>query len=142
MLTGWKRLVNRRHSSYAATVDGRTVAGPHSPTEATVDYGLPEINLGDVDVSGLVTDEDFEREAARLLPEVLRAIGRHQAKQISDAMAVSLKGVVAKEQSPEARQRYIEESAIRFEQTAKEELRSEVRGSIVDRLRAARRRKD
>lgn len=97
---------------------------------------MPEIDQGDVDLSALVTDEDFEREAARLLPEVLRAIGRHQAKRISDAIAVSIKGVTAQEQSPEARQRYIEESAIRFEQTATKEAREGITAQVIWKLRA------
>lgn len=88
-------------------------------------------------MSALVTDEDFEREAARLLPGVLWAIGRAQPKEIAEKMAISLKGVVATPESPEARQRRIEESAIRFEQTAKEELRDEVKGRILARLREA-----
>jgi hypothetical protein len=93
-------------------------------------------DLGQVDVSALNTEEDFEREAQRLLPQVLeqfgRQIGETSLEEIDRAFAGTM---IRPNNSPSERRRFIEEAGHNYRRDANAGDRRNILASIVAKLK-------
>jgi hypothetical protein len=96
---------------------------------ATHNFLLP---LGPVNTSRLVTDEDFRREADRLLPDMLEKKGRAIGEQMLKQTMAALGGV----SSASDRRRWVDEAGRNFRRDATAQDREEMRGCIMEQLRA------
>jgi len=94
------------------------------------------ISLGNVDVSRLETDEDFRREAKRLLPSALEQVGRAAGEEAWNAIRKAFHGPGMKRStSPSEKRKFIQESARNYRQKADAKTKREIEDLIVQKLR-------
>jgi hypothetical protein len=95
------------------------------------------INLGDVDLSSLQTEDDYRKEAQRLLPKCLTEMGEAIGERSWDEMQKSLKqvpGVKVNTSSSEKR-KFVKEAGQNFAQEASDQQKREIVGRIIQQLR-------
>ncbi len=97
------------------------------------------IKLGNIDVSRLETDEDFRREAKRLLPSALEQVGTVAGEEAWNAMRKAFRGSTIKmSDSASEKRKFIQESAREYRQTADAKTKREIEAVIIEKLRQMR----
>jgi hypothetical protein len=106
---------------------------------ATHTFTIP---LGSVDLDALVTDDDFRREAERLLPGALTKIGEKAAEVGWTELQKSLRsipGFKANSSSGE-KAKFIREAGQKHRQQASAQERREVTDHLIHQLREMKRK--
>jgi hypothetical protein len=100
------------------------------------------IPLGSVDLEGLKTDDDFRREAQRLLPDVLTGIGEKSAEVAWNELQKSFRGIPGFKgnSSSSDKSRFIREAGQNHRRNASAQDRRTVEDSIIEQLREMKRR--
>jgi hypothetical protein len=91
-----------------------------------------ELNIGQVDVSQLETDDDFRREAQRLLPQALTQIGEKVGEGLWDEMQKALEPLGGTS-SPADKAEFIRDAANEYRSDPANQL--EVEQVILGKLR-------
>jgi hypothetical protein len=97
-----------------------------------------EVNLSHVDVSKLETDEDFRREAHRLLPNVLTQMGEQAGAITWVQLQKGLKripGMKVNSSSIE-KQKFLREAGENHRQKASSSEQLEIEGILIEKLKA------
>lgn len=99
-------------------------------------YDIP-IHLGSVDLDKLETDEDFRREAQRLLPDALTRIGEKTAELAWNELQKSFRGIPGfkANSSSSDKSRFIREGGQKHRRDASTQVRRELENHIVQQLR-------
>jgi hypothetical protein len=99
-------------------------------------YSL-SIPLGSVDLDRLKTDDDFRREARRLLPDVLTGIGEKSAEVAWNELQKSFRGIPGFKgnSSSSDKSRFIREAGQNHRRNANDQDRRAVEDSIIEQLR-------
>lgn len=97
-------------------------------------FSLP---LGSVDLDRLETDDDFHREARRLVPDVLARIGEKTAEVAWTELQKSFRGIPGFKgnSSSSDKSRFIREAGEKHRRTASAHDRQVVEDHIVHQLR-------
>lgn len=94
------------------------------------------ISLGDVDFDSLMTDEDFEREADRLLPDTIVALGEATGVAAFDLLKSGLKDSPIKLTSSDSKKHaFVQNAGQKFASEVSNEKKVEIREAILRRLR-------
>jgi hypothetical protein len=97
------------------------------------------LSVGSVDLDALDTEDDFEREARRLLPEVLRQVGEASATTMWEEMQKAVKAPGFKVSgSASEKQRFIREAGQKYQREASATDRQAIEADIVKHLREAK----
>jgi hypothetical protein len=96
-----------------------------------------KISLGHVDVSRLETDDDFRREAQRLLPNALVQVGETTGEVAWDELQKGFRGVSGfkANSSSNDKGKFIREAGQNYRRQAPTKDRRELEDYIVARLR-------
>ena len=100
------------------------------------------ISLGSVDLDKLETDEDFRREAQRLLPEALTSIGEKTAEVAWNKLQKSFSGIsgVKVNSSTSEKSRFIREGGQNHRRNASVQDRRTIEDHIIQRLHEMKRK--
>lgn len=102
-----------------------------------------KLSLGEVDVSSLETEDDFQREAERLLPRALEEMGRFAGETAWESMRKAFHGSVLKmSKSSGDKRKFIEQSAKEYKQSATSEDKHEILDAIIAQLREMKAREE
>ncbi len=101
---------------------------------ATHSFTIP---LGSVDLDRLVTDDDYRREAQRLLPAALKQIGEKTGEVARNELEKGFRGIpgVTVNSSSSEKARFIREAAENHRSGASAQERRELEGYIIQQLR-------
>ena len=99
------------------------------------------ISLGSVDLDNLRTDEDYQREAQRLVPDALTLIGEKTAEVAWNSLQKSLQGIPGfkGKSSLSDKSRYIREAGQNHRRNATSQERRAVENQIIEQLRERKR---
>lgn len=97
-----------------------------------------EVNLGNVDVSKLETDEDFRREAHRLLPNALIQTGEKAAEIAWEQLQKSFKRVpgVKVNSSSSDKRIFIRKAGENHRRKASSSEQREIENILIEKLKA------
>lgn len=100
------------------------------------------IPLGSIDLSKLETDEDFRREAQRLVPDALTRIGEKTAEVAWQKLQKSFRGIPGFKANSSSgdKARFIREGGQNHRREASAQVRRELENHIVERLREMKRK--
>lgn len=95
------------------------------------------IPLGSVDLGKLETDEDYRREAQRLLPDALTRIGEKTAEVAWNELQKSFRGIPGFKvnSSSSDKSRFIREGGQNHRRNASSQHRRDVENHIIEQLR-------
>lgn len=95
------------------------------------------IHFNDVDFSKLNTEEDYEREADRLLPRVVSHLGSMAGETAWDTMAADLKKMGATVSNSQ-RSAFVAEASQSYAEQVTDEDRAEFKSTLINDLKAAK----
>ena len=106
---------------------------------STLTFSIP---LGSVNLDDLETDEDFRREAHRLVPDALKRIGEKTAEIAWKELQRSFRGIpgVKVNSSSSDKSRFVSEGGQNYRRDASSQHRREVENHIIDQLRELKRK--
>lgn len=95
------------------------------------------VNIDSCDLDSLESDEDFDREAERLLPGVLEQLGRATGEVAWDTLQEGLKVPgFAPNRSPSAKSKFVNETAKNYVQKISPSDRARHKDVVVSRLKS------
>ena len=99
------------------------------------------ISLGSVDLDNLRTDEDYQREAQRLVPDALKLIGEKSAEFTWNSLQKGLRGIpgIKGNSSSIDKSRFIREGGHKNCRNATFQERRTVENQIIEQLRERKR---
>lgn len=100
------------------------------------------IALGSVDLGKLETDEDYRREAQRLLPDALTHIGEETAEFAWNELQKGFRGIPGfkADSSTSDKSRFIREGGQKYCRNASSQHRRDVENRIIGQLREMKRK--
>lgn len=106
---------------------------------STLTFSIP---LGSVDLDKLETDEDYRREAQRLLPDALTRIGENTAEVAWNQLQKSFRGIPGFKgnSSSSDKSRFIREGGQNHRRNASSQDRRKMENHIIEQLREMKRR--
>lgn len=98
---------------------------------------LIKIDFGQVDLSSLETEEDFRKEAKRLLPEALVQVGEAMGEETWNALQQGQKGSGLKvSASSSEKRKFVKDAGRNYQRGATARDRKEIEDYIVQQLRS------
>ena len=106
---------------------------------STITFSIP---LGSVTLDNLETDEDFSKEAERLLPDALTRIGEQTAEFAWNELQKSFRGIPGFKgnSSSSDKSRFIRQGGQNHRRSASSQLRRQVANHIIEQLRELKRK--
>jgi len=97
-----------------------------------------DVNLGHVDVSKLETDEDFRREAHRLLPKALVQTGEKAAEYAWEQLQKSLKRIpgMSGNSSSSDKRKFIREAGENHRRQTSSSEQRKIENILIEKLKA------
>lgn len=98
---------------------------------------LIKIDFGQVDLSSLETEDDFRKEAKRLLPEALVQVGEAMGEETWNALQQGQKGSGLKvSASSSEKRKFVKDAGRNYQRGATARDRKEIEDYIVQQLRS------
>lgn len=95
-----------------------------------------KLNLGDVNISSLQSEDDLRREAKRLLPRVLVQVGESVGEKTWEAIRKGLKGPHFKPNtSATEKRKFIQEAGRNYQRSASSQDKRKLEDDIVEHLK-------
>lgn len=106
---------------------------------STLTFSIP---LGSVDLDKLETDEDYRREAQRLVPDALTRIGEKTAEVAWNELQMSFRGIPGFKgnSSSSDKSRFIREGGQNHRRSASAQDRREIEDHVIQQLREMKRK--
>ncbi len=106
---------------------------------STLTFSIP---LGSVNLDKLETEEDFRREAHRLVPDALTGIGEKSADIAWNKLQKGLRGISGFKvnSSSSDKSRFVRKGGQNYRRDASSQHRREVENHIIDQLREMKRK--
>jgi hypothetical protein len=95
-----------------------------------------KINIGNVNLAALETEDDFRREAQKLLPQALVEIGEAAAEKTWDELQKSMKKSGMKPNtSSSAKRKFVQDAGKNYQRSTSSSQKKAVEDHIVEQIR-------